>query len=111
MPRGERPGSSLMNFAWLVVNRGHTGHQNCDGYIATGAAHDRAGAALQYAGRGWSVLPCRDKVPLVRGGVHAATRDRATIERWWHTWPQADVAIACGAPSGVVVIDIDSPQR
>src|SRR5262252_8609027 len=36
-------------------------------------------AALQYAGRGWSVLPCRDKVPLVRGGVHAATRDLATI--------------------------------
>lgn len=68
-------------------------------------------AALQYAGRGWSVLPCRDKVPLVRGGVHAATRDLATIERWWHTWPQANVAIACGAPSGVVVIDIDSPAE
>ena len=68
-------------------------------------------AALQYAGRGWSVLPCRDKVPLVRGGVHAASRDLATIQRWWHTWPQANVAIACGAPSGIVVIDIDSPAE
>jgi bifunctional DNA primase/polymerase-like protein len=48
---------------------------------------------------------------LVRGGVHAATRDLATIERWWHTWPQANVAIACGAPSGVVVIDIDAPSQ
>jgi hypothetical protein len=48
---------------------------------------------------------------LVRGGVHAATRDRPTIERWWHTRPQANVAIACGAPSGVVVIDIDAPSR
>ena len=65
-------------------------------------------AALQYAGHGWSVLLCRDKRPLVRGGVHAATRDRATIERWWHTRPQADVAIACGAPSGVAVVDIDA---
>ena len=37
-------------------------------------------AALQYAGGGWSVLPCRDKVPLVRGGVHAAARDPATID-------------------------------
>ena len=37
-------------------------------------------AALQYAGRGWPVLPCRDKVPLVRGGVHAGTRDLATID-------------------------------
>src|SRR5262249_23483152 len=60
-------------------------------------------SALQYAGRGWSVLPCRDKVPLVRGGVHAATRDLATIE-WWHTRPQANVAIACGAPSGMVYV-------
>jgi len=67
--------------------------------------------ALQYAGRGWPVLPCREKVPLVRGGVHAATRDLATIERWWHTWPEANVAVACGAPSGVVVIDIDSPAE
>ena len=68
-------------------------------------------AALQYAGRGWSMLPCRDKVPLVRGGVHAATRDLATIERWWHAWPQANVAIACGAPSGIVAIDIDAPSQ
>ena len=50
-------------------------------------------------------------MPLVRGGVHAPTRDLATIERWWHTLPQANVAIACGAPSGVVVIDIDAPSQ
>jgi len=68
-------------------------------------------AALQYAGRGWLVLPCRDKVPLVRSGVHAATRDLATIERWWHTWPQANVAIACGARSGIAVADIDAPSQ
>ena len=68
-------------------------------------------AALRYPGRGWSVLPCRDKVPLVRGGVHAATRDLATIERWWHTWPQANVAVACGAPSGIIVADIDAPSQ
>ena len=68
-------------------------------------------AALQYAGCGCSVLPCRDKVPLVRGGVHAATHDLATIERWWHTWPQANVAVACGAASGIVVIDIDAPSQ
>jgi hypothetical protein len=68
-------------------------------------------SALQYAGRNWCVLPCKDKAPLVRGGVHAATRDRSTIERWWRTWPNAEIGIACGAPSGVVVIDIDSPAE
>ena len=67
--------------------------------------------ALQYAGRGWAVLPCKDKAPLVRGGVHSATRDPATIGRWWCRWPQAEIAIACGAPSGVVVIDIDVPAE
>jgi Bifunctional DNA primase/polymerase, N-terminal len=68
-------------------------------------------SALQYAGRNWCVLPCKDKAPLVRCGVHAATRDRSTIERWWRTWPNAEIGIACGAPSGVVVIDIDSPAE
>jgi hypothetical protein len=68
-------------------------------------------SALQYADCGWSVRPSRDKAPLVRGGVHAATRDPATIERWWDTWPQANVAIACGAPSGLAVVDIDDPSQ
>jgi hypothetical protein len=68
-------------------------------------------SALQYAGRNWCVLPCKDKAPLVRGGVHAATRDRSIVERWWRTWPNAEIGIACGAPSGVAVIDIDSPAE
>jgi hypothetical protein len=68
-------------------------------------------AALQYAGRGWPVLPCRDKAPLVRGGVHSASRDPATIAHWWRTWPQAEIAIACGSRSGIAVIDIDAPAQ
>jgi hypothetical protein len=67
-------------------------------------------SALCYSGRGWPVLPCKDKAPLVRGGVHVATRDPATIERWWCRWPRAEIAIACGAASGIVVIDIDAPS-
>jgi Bifunctional DNA primase/polymerase, N-terminal len=68
-------------------------------------------AALQYARRGWAVLPCKDKAPLVGRGVHAATRNPDLIERWWHTWPQAEIAIACGAGSGIAVIDIDDPTQ
>jgi hypothetical protein len=70
---------------------------------------DTLECALQYVGRGWCVLPCKDKAPLVRGGVHAATLDRSTIERWWRMWPHAEIGVACGAPSGIVVIDIDTP--
>lgn len=65
--------------------------------------------ALQYAGRGWRVLPTINKEPP-RGfarGVHAATTDPATILGWFERWPRADVAIACGPP---VVVDIDDPS-
>jgi hypothetical protein len=69
-------------------------------------------AALQYASRGWSVLPVRPggKEPLIAGGVHAATTDRKIIQEWWSRWPTANVGIACGTASGLVVLDADDPQ-
>jgi hypothetical protein len=69
-------------------------------------------AALRYAARGWAVLPVRPggKEPLVGGGVHAATTDRQTIEEWWARWPAANVGVACGAASGIVVLDVDNPE-
>jgi len=65
-------------------------------------------AALDYAARGWHVLPCRprDKTPLTSHGVHDASRDEVTIREWWTRWPDANIAIACG-PSGLVVLDVD----
>lgn len=63
-------------------------------------------AALEYARRGWHVLPVRGKVPLCAHGVYDASTSEATIRDWWKSWPFADVAVACG-PSGLVVIDCD----
>ena len=68
--------------------------------------------ALEYARRGWSVLPLapRSKVPAVRGGrgVHDATRDSEQLVRWWTALPSAGVAVACGRPSaGLIVLDVD----
>jgi hypothetical protein len=68
-------------------------------------------SALQYAGRNWPVLPLTGKRPLIAGGVHGASRDPTIIEQWWRRWPHASIGIACGAPSGVVVIDIDVPSE
>ena len=69
-------------------------------------------AALQYAGRGWRVFPLRPrgKTPLIRGGYKAATVAPSAIERWWGKWPMANVGIATGAPSGLVVIDVDGEE-
>jgi len=81
-------------------------------------------AALQYAGRGWAVFPLHSikdsrctcgqdcgknacKHPRVKGGFKVATTDARQIEAWWQQWPNANIGIATGALSGLVVIDID----
>lgn len=84
-------------------------------------------AALGLAARGFSVFPiwwkrgelcaCGDagcKSPckhplgaLVRDGCHDATREPDTIRRWWSEYPDANIGIATGAPSGVWVFDVD----
>lgn len=67
-------------------------------------------AALDYAARGWSVIPMqpRAKRPIVAWTVHqhqAATREQ--IDGWWRHWPEANVGIVTGAISGLLVVDVD----
>jgi len=80
-------------------------------------------AALAYAARGWAIFPvhtirsgrcsCRRdcshpaKHPLTRHGLRDATADPTTISAWWSRWPWANIGIATGAISGLLVIDID----
>ena len=63
-------------------------------------------AALDLIHRSYHVFPCRGKAPLTTNGFHDATSDERTILKWWDRWPDANIAIACGA-SGVCVLDID----
>jgi putative DNA primase/helicase len=82
--------------------------------------------ALQYAGYGWPVLPlygitkdghcaCKTgkeckrpaKHPRTRNGVHDATTDPSQIKKWWEKWPNANIGLAAGKVSGIIVIDID----
>jgi putative DNA primase/helicase len=92
--------------------------------------------ALEYAARGWPVLPlytptngicdCPDiykkgvvvryggarcpspgKHPRVEHGKDDASTDESTIRRWWRQFPRANVGIRTGAASGLVVIDVD----
>lgn len=83
-------------------------------------------AALGYAHRGWRVFPLHGivngtctcgrsdcssagKHPLVRRGLYEATTDSKQIQSWWRRWRSANVGIATGAVSGIVVIDVDLP--
>lgn len=79
--------------------------------------------ARAYAERGIRVLPLHTpaakgcscgrncgnagKHPRTQHGFKEAGTDAATIERWWRMWPDANVGIATGAESGVVVLDVD----
>ena len=83
-------------------------------------------AALAYGAAGWAVLPlagmsagecaCRRpcghpaKHPITRHGVHDATTDVVLIREWWRRSPGANVGIATGAASGLVVVDVDLPR-
>ena len=88
-------------------------------------------AALAYARLGWRVLPlhnlengicscgrssCRPggkdeksiaKHPRTRDWQIDATCDEASIAAWWRQWPRANLGIACGRASNLVVLDVD----
>ena len=84
-------------------------------------------AALAYAELGWRVFPvapldrgtgrcgCRDggrcdqvaKHPLVRWADQATT-DAGQVREWWGRWkPEANIGVATGERSALVVVDID----
>lgn len=67
-------------------------------------------AAMQYADRGWAVFPLSigSKIPMKgSGGVKDATKDRDLVATLWDCDPYANIGLACGAQSGVYVVDID----
>lgn len=91
--------------------------------------HLMAASAAAYAEKfGWSVFPvyqitrngvcacgkaqCKrpGKHPIgaaVPHGLKDASRDPATIRKWWREYPQANIGIPTGATSGFSVLDVD----
>lgn len=67
-------------------------------------------AALDYLGRGWSVIPVREreKRPAVAWKVYQSKcASEETLRDWFSRSPDYNVAIVTGALSGVVVLDVD----
>jgi putative DNA primase/helicase len=81
--------------------------------------------ALRYAHRGWRVLPLYTvsdgkcscplgqscghpgKHPRTPNGVKGATTDPTVIKAWFNKWPDANIGIATGRRSGILVLDVD----
>ena len=80
--------------------------------------------ACDYAERGWHVVPmyapkngyctcslgaaCQHpgKHPRTANGFNAACIDSATIETWWHHWPDSNIGIMLSL-SGLIALDVD----
>lgn len=70
-------------------------------------------AAIEYARRGWSVIPvrAREKIPLVAWEPYQSRRPaEAEIEAWFRKWPDANIGVVTGEISNLVVLDVD-PQH
>lgn len=91
----------------------------------------RLRAALGYADRSWPVFPLHSPVLDSNGGTYCscskcpkdsknigkhprtqygfkdATINTDVVRQWWTKWPEANVGIATGAISDIVVIDVD----
>ncbi|MFA0888143.1 MAG: phage/plasmid primase, P4 family [Synergistales bacterium] len=88
-------------------------------------------AALSYARLGWRVFPvfepvfqgetitcsCRNpacgsigKHPRLKQGFKGAAVDESIINDWWRACPQANIGIATGKDSHLLVIDVDGPE-
>jgi len=92
-------------------------------------ASEKLAYALDCSKRGWAVIPLhtirngkctcgnpkceaigkhpRHDYGIIEHGIKDATTDETTIRRWWAKWPKANIGIATGRQSGIVVIDID----
>jgi len=95
--------------------------------IASEALAETEGAleyALLYAGFGWRVFPVHSmhggvcscgndsclspgKHPRTKRGFKDASADERQIRSWWTRWPGANVAVATGQDSDLIVIDVD----
>jgi len=60
----------------------------------------------------WPVMVVKPhgKEPLTPHGVKDATTDERTILHWFERWPDANLAVATGAP-GPTVLDVDDPAK
>lgn len=63
--------------------------------------------ALDYAGRGWPVFPCKPggKTPVTPHGCLDATTDQLRIHEWWAKHPSCNIGIRTGEAFDVLDLD------
>src|SRR5688572_25917010 len=70
---------------------------------------DFSAAALSCTAFGLRIHPLkiRGKTPILKGWQDKATTDAPLLKQWAKDYPHANAGIVTGAPSGVIIIDMD----
>ena len=77
----------------------------------SGVADAMLQEALSYAEYGLAVFPVHGKVPFKNShGVKDASTDPEQVRQNWALHPFANIAIACGADSQIIVVEDDSDE-
>src|SRR3989338_3312049 len=80
--------------------------------------------ALEYARQGWHVYPvhsiragkcscaqdnCKNpgKHPRIKNWTNECSAEAKQIHEWWRQWPDANIGIATGEKSDLLVLDLD----
>lgn len=67
--------------------------------------------ALVYLRKGLSPFPVRGKIPLIKWEKYSREKPtEAELIKWWKRWPDANIGIATGNVSGIVVVDVDGGE-
>jgi Bifunctional DNA primase/polymerase, N-terminal/AAA domain/Primase C terminal 1 (PriCT-1) len=74
---------------------------------------DLGNDALEIRVKGFPIFPVepRGKTPLVPWKPYQEKLpSEAQVRNWWHQWPDANIGMATGHLSQLLVIDVDSPE-
>jgi len=92
-----------------------------------GKRPSKRACAIAYARQAMRVFPCHEiqpdgcscgklacpsagKHPRIKDWQTLATCDEGEIRKWWQSWPNANIGVACGARSDLTVLDVDGEE-
>ena len=64
-------------------------------------------AMLRYIGLGLLVIPCKGKIPLLKGWQSIQKTKKEEVEKWSNTWKSINVGLVLGNASKIIGIDMD----